>query len=375
VKIIGIQKKKSWVKQNTGNLERGFNQFVLSPIFTLFDTVNNGKTEVYESIVQTLRLKISKVDWEEAQSKKKNIIKLIMRHWLPIGDSLLDMIVEHLPSPIVAQKYRVENLYSGPLDSVEAEGIRRCDPDGAVAMYISKMVPIDDSGHCVAFGRVFSGTIKTGNEVRILGSNYVHGGNIDLAIKKIQKTFLMMGKKHDPINECPAGNVCGIMGIDDFLTKSGTLTTSSELYPFHTMKFSVAPIVQIAIEPQKFAELPKLVEALKRLVKIDPLIKCWTNKQGQHIIAGAGELHLEVCLNNLRDLLKGSEIVISKPIVSMCETISQKTGDDAKYPKICVSKTTNKHNRLYVSAIPLDDKFINAIETKKNTIITRYENL
>jgi len=367
--------QKSWVKQNSGNLERGFNQFVLLPIFTIFDSVNNGKTDVYESIVKTLRLKISKNDWEEAQSRKKDIIKLIMRHWLPIGDALLDMIVDHLPSPVVAQKYRIENLYSGPLDSPEAESIRRCDPDGTFAMYISKMVPIDDSGRCVAFGRVFSGTIKTGDEVRILGTNYVHGGNADIAIKKIQKIFLMMGKNHDPINQCLAGNVCGIMGIDDFLLKSGTLATSSELHPFHTMKFSVAPIVQIAIEPKNFADLPKLIENLKRLMKIDTLIKCSMNKQGQHIVAGAGELHLEVCLNNLRDLMKGLEIVVSQPIVSMCETISKNTGDDNKYPKICVSKSSNKHNRLHVTASPLDDKFINAIETKKNTIITRYENI
>jgi len=149
-----------------------------------------------------------------------------------------------------------------------------------------------------------------------------------------------------------------------FLLRSGTLTTSSELHPFHTMKFSVAPIVQIAIEPKNFADLPKLIENLKRLMKIDTLIKCSMNKQGQHIVAGAGELHLEVCLNNLRGFMKGSEIVVSQPIVSMCETISKKTGDN-KYPKICVSKSSNKHNRLYVTASPLDDKFINAIETKK----------
>jgi elongation factor 2 len=354
------------LKENNGNLQRGFNQFILLPIFTLFDAINNDKKEVYEPIIRSLRLKISINDLKEAQTKKSDFLKLIMRNWLPAGNVLLDMIVDHLPSPIKAQKYRVENLYSGPLDSIEAESVRKCDPNGIVAMYVSKMVPIGDTGRFIAFGRVFSGTMKTGQEVRILGANYEYGKNKDLAIKSVQKVLLMMGKDTEQINECPAGNVCGLLGLDEFLVKSGTLTNSKEFYPFHTMKFSVSAVVQVAVEPKIVGDLPKLIEGLKRLVKSDPLVKCSTNTQGQHIIAGAGELHLEICLKDLQDdFMKGNEIVVSKPIVSFSETISIKTGEDSEYPTPCVSKSANKHNRLYVNAYPLDNKFINDIEEGK----------
>jgi len=69
--IIGVQKKKKWVKQNDGTLERGFNQFVLLPVFTIIDSISKGKTEIYEPIIRALRLKISKSEWDEAQTKKK----------------------------------------------------------------------------------------------------------------------------------------------------------------------------------------------------------------------------------------------------------------------------------------------------------------
>jgi elongation factor 2 len=63
-----------------------------------------------------------------------------MRHWLQAGDALLDMFVGFAITNCCS-KYRVQNLYSGPLDSPEAEAVRKCDPDGIVAMYVSKMVP------------------------------------------------------------------------------------------------------------------------------------------------------------------------------------------------------------------------------------------
>jgi elongation factor 2 len=105
-----------------------------------------------------------------------------------------------------------------------------------------------------------------------------------------------------------------------------------------------------------------LVEGLKRLSKSDPLVKTSLSKTGQHIIAGAGELHLEICLKDLReDYLKGAEILVSEPVVSYAETISHKTGEDPKYPEQVVAKSPNKHNRLWCSAEPLDDKFVEAL--------------
>lgn len=68
-----------------------------------------------------------------------------------------------------------------------------------------------------------------------------------------------------------------------------------------TMKFSVSPVVRVAVEPQNASELPKLVEGLKRLAKSDPMVQCLIAESGEHIVAGAGELHLEICLKDLEE--------------------------------------------------------------------------
>lgn len=357
-------KEGKWVKKNTdGTLMRGFCQFVLHPIKTLFDTIMAERKEIYQPVLDALGLKFTKKDLDLAMKRQKDYLKLVMRTWIPAGSALLDMIAEHLPSPAEAQQYRVENLYTGPIDSPEAAAVRTCDPTGPMSMYVSKMVPTSDKGRFIAFGRVFSGVVKTGQEIRILGPDYEPGKKKDMFVKKIQRTLLMMGKYIEQIPDCPAGNVCGLVGIDQFLAKSGTLTNSPDFFPFHTMKFSVAAVVQMAVDAKNASDLPKLVEGLKRLSKADPLVKCFTSKTGQHIIAGAGELHLEICLKDLReDYMKGAPVTVSEQIVSLAESVSERTGSDGAHPEICIGKSPNKHNRLFIYAEPLNEETVKGLD-------------
>jgi len=142
--------------------------------------------------------------------------------------------------------------------------------------------------------------------------------------------------------------------------KTGTLTTDEKAHNFHTMKYSVSPVVRVAVEPKNAADLPKLMEGLKRLAKSDPLVQCFTAPTGEHIVAGAGELHLEICMKDLRDdFMKGAPIKIGKPVVSFCETVKVATDID------CVSKSPNKHNRVYLRAEPMNDKLCEAIDKKE----------
>merc|ERR1719321_851806 len=264
------------------------------------------------------------------------------------GDALLDMIVEHLPSPNIAQKYRCEILYNGSQEDDICKAIISCDPKGHLSMYISKMVPTSEKGRFIAFGRVFSGVVATGQTVRIYGPDYVYGKKRDLHVKKIQRTLLMMGRYVEQLADCPCGNMVGLVGVDQYLLKSGTITTDEEAKPFNTMKFSVSAVVQVAVEPKSAQDLPKLVEGLKRLSKSDPLVKTYTGKTGEHIIAGAGELHLEICLKDLQEeYMKGAGLKISEPVVSYCEGISSKTGGlkpdgSGDFPEMIVAKSPNK---------------------------------
>ena len=140
-------------------------------------------------------------------------------------------------------------------------------------MYISKMVPTADRGRFFAFGRVFSGRVATGQKARIMGPNYTPGKKDDLYVKNIQRTILMMGRYTEPIEDVPCGNICGLVGVDQFLVKTGTISTFEHAHNLKVMKFSVSPVVRVAVEPKDPSQLPKLVEGLKRLAKSDPMVQ------------------------------------------------------------------------------------------------------
>jgi len=341
-------KTKKWSKTKSEDNVRSFCQFILDPIYKIFDAIMNFKKDETDKLLDKLDIK-GKLKHEELQQEGKPLMKCVMRNWLPAGEAMFQMIVIHLPSPVTAQKYRAEMLYEGPLDDECAVAMKNCDPNGHLMMYISKMVPTSDKGRFYAFGRVFSGKIATGQKVRIMGPNFTPGKKEDLYEKSIQRTILMMGRYIEAIEDVPCGNICGLVGVDQFLVKTGTITTFKEAHNLKVMKFSVSPVVRVAVEPKNAADLPKLVEGLKRLAKSDPMVQCVIEESGEHIIAGAGELHLEICLKDLEEDHAQIPLKKSDPVVSYRETVSEESS------QMCLSKSPNKHNRLFMRAVPMPD--------------------
>uniref|UniRef100_A0A8C8M1E9 Elongation factor 2 n=1 Tax=Oncorhynchus tshawytscha TaxID=74940 RepID=A0A8C8M1E9_ONCTS len=316
-------------------LPRTFSQLVLDPIFKVFDAIMNFKKEETAKLIEKLDIKL---DNEDKEKEGKPLLKAVMRRWLPAGEALLQMITIHLPSPVTAQKYRCELLYEGPGDDEAAMGIKNCDPKAPLMMYISKMVPTTDKGRFYAFGRVFSVS---------------------------PRTILMMGRYIEPIEDVPCGNIVGLVGVDQYLVKTGTITTFEQAHNMRVMKFSVSPVVRVAVEAKNPADLPKLVEGLKRLAKSDPMVQCIIEESGEHIIAGAGELHLEICLKDLEEDHACIPLKKSDPVVSYRETVSEESD------QMCLSKSPNKHNRLYMKARPFPDGLAEDIE--KGDVSARQE--
>ena len=166
----------------------------------------------------------------------------------------------------------------------------------------------------------------------------------------------MMGGRVEAIEDVPAGNICGLVGVDQFLVKTGTISTLKGAHNMKQMKFSVSPVVRVAVEPKNPADLPKLVEGLKRLAKSDPMVQCMIEESGEHIIAGAGELHLEICLKDLEEDHACIPLKKSDPVVSYRETVSEGSGI------MCLSKSPNKHNRLFMEAVPMPNDLSEDIE-------------
>jgi elongation factor 2 len=167
----------------------------------------------------------------------------------------------------------------------------------------------------------------------------------------------MMAGKTEAVDDVPCGNTVGVVGIDAFILKTGTITDFDGAHNIKVMKYSVSPVVQQSVRPKNPSDLPKLVEGLKRLSKSDPIVQCTTSESGEHIVAGAGELHLEICLKDLEDdFMKGTPIVKGDPVVSFRETVTEESD------RMCLSKSPNKHNRLYMRAEPMGEELALAID-------------
>ena len=359
---------KKWTQSELSasgkKLKRGFCQFIIEPIQMLYNAVMNDKKAEYTTLLSKLEIKLTR---EELDKNGKELFSFIMRRWIPLSDTLLGMIVTHLPSPKVAQKYRAEILYNGDIDDECGQAIKNCDPNGPVMLYVSKMVPTTDNSRFYSFGRIFSGTVRAGMKINILGPDYTATQGRRIKNVTIQSTSVMMGSKMQTMDEVPCGNTVCLSGIDENLVKTGTITTSLVGDRFKDMSLSVSPVVRVSIEPENPGDLPKVIEGLKRLSKSDPCVEVKYTEDGELIVAGAGELHVEICIGDLRDFCK-VPIRVGKPIVPYRETVIGVSSIT------CLSKSPNKHNRLYMKAQPLNTDLLNDIESKKLNVAIEDKN-
>uniref|UniRef100_A0A452XLR6 Tr-type G domain-containing protein n=1 Tax=Aegilops tauschii subsp. strangulata TaxID=200361 RepID=A0A452XLR6_AEGTS len=351
---------KKWTRKNSGsdNCIRGFVQFCYNPINTvLMACMNDNKGELWD-LCQ--KLEVSLRD-DEKDLTGMALVKCVMQTWLPASTALLEMMICHLPSPLEAQRYRVESLYEGPLDDKYAEAIKKCDPEGPLMLYVSKMVPASDVGRFFAFGRVFSGRIAAGMKVRVMGPSYVPGMETDLYVESVQRTIIWMGKKQCDVPDVPCGNTVGLIGLDACITKSATLTSEKEVVarPIRAMKLSVCPLMFVTVNCKVPTDVSKLVQGLKRLAMSDPVVLCSQVEPGTYTVAGVGELHLEICLKDLQEnFMDGVEVAVSSPpVVSFRETV-RKSCDPVE------KKFRNNQIRYSLSVVarPLDEKVVEAIE-------------
>lgn len=154
----------------------------------------------------------------------------------------------------------------------------------------------------------------------------------------------MMGRTVEYIPDVPCGNTVGLVGVDQYLLKTGTISDHKEAHNIRSMKYSVSPVVRVSVVPKNQADLTKLVDGLKKLNSSDPLVVITHESSGEHIIAGCGELHVEICLKDLEEMYAKCPLVKKDPVVSYNETVTEESD------KMCMSKSPNKHNRLYAKA-------------------------
>ena len=200
----------------------------------------------------------------------------------PVHEVLLDMAVSELPSPAVAQPYRIPNIWQGDPDSEVGKAMIGCDAAGPLALMITKIWMDPHAGE-VAVGRIFSGTVEQGDTLWASGAGKP---------ERVQQVSMMVGADRIPVESVVAGNIVAITGIRS-AAAGVTITREQDSTPFEEIRHYSEPVVTVAIEPKAMKDLPKFIDALRSLAKADASLEVSTNSEtGEALLAGMGELQI-----------------------------------------------------------------------------------
>ena len=263
----------------------------------------------------------------------------------PVHEVLLDMAVTKLPGPVEAQPYRIPNIWNGDLDSEIGKAMMMCDPDAELAMMITKIWRDPHAGE-VAVGRLYSGSINQGESVFAIGA---------AKPERVQQVSMMVGGDRIPVPKVVAGNIAAITGIRS-AAAGVTLSRDKDFTPFEAIRHYSDPVVTVAVEPKSMKDLPKFVDALRSLAKSDASLQVTTNQEtGEALLAGMGELHLEITVFRLEEE-QNIKVKVSPPIVVYRESV-----EGNNRGRSFEGKSPNRHNRFMIECEPLSPEVVAAL--------------
>ena len=271
-----------------------------------------------------------------------------LQEMLPLSDAVLSMAVHMIPNPLIHQPRRIPHIWKGDPDTPMGKSMLSVDPNGPLVICISNVI-IDPQAGVISTGRVFSGTIRRGDSLNLVGAEKT---------AKAQQVSIYMGAYREIVEEIPAGNIVALLGLSE--ARAGETIVGDELVgsavPFESIKYVSDPVLTIAVEPKKPTDLPKLIDAMQKMSIQDPNLVTTINQEtGEYLMAGMGELHLEIAIKDLKSQY-GLDIIQSEPTVVYRETIREAVGP-------FMGKSPNKHNRIFFTFKPLDDKIVQLIRT------------
>ncbi len=265
----------------------------------------------------------------------------------PVHEVLLNMVIEHVPNPLEAQKIRIPVIWKGDKDSEVGKAMLTCDAKGPVALMVTKII-VDPHAGEVAVGRLFSGTVTRGMELWVSGMPNP---------QRTQTIALSVGADRIPIDHMEAGNIVAVAGLKDAMAGS-TVSSDKNMEAFEKISHYTEPVVTVAIEAKHMKDLPKLVDVLRTVAKADPSIQVEINNEtGEHLLSGMGELHLEITTYRIVNDHK-VEIKSSPPIVVYRENVKGRS-------PVFEGKSPNKHNRFFVEVSPLEQSVVDAIKNNE----------
>ncbi len=263
----------------------------------------------------------------------------------PLHESILDMVVKHLPNPLDAQKYRIPKIWSGEVESEVGKTMMNADPKGKLVGVVTKIYTDPHAGF-VATVRIFSGSVKVGQEVWLVGQSKK---------QKVQQVAVYKGNQRIPMEEVKAGNIVGIVGLTDAYSGETLCDPDSPIPGFEAIQHLFEPVVTKSIEPKKPKDLEKFIQILRKVSREDPTLRVNINEEtGEYLVSGLGELHIDAKIERpLKDA--GIDVEVSPPIVIYHESVASTS------PQAVEAKSPNKHNRFYMIASPVGQQIHQAM--------------
>lgn len=338
---------------------RTFVEFILEPMYKLFSQVVGDADTTLADVMRDLGIHLTK---SELKLNIRPLLRLVCKRFFGEFTGFVDMCVQHVPSPLSAAPTKVKHLYTGPYDSDIAESMIDCDPEGPLIVHTTKLYPSEDGAQFYAFGRVFSGTLHAGQQVRILGEGYTIEDEEDSRVSTVGRLWISEARYKVELNRVPCGNWVLIEGIDEPIVKTATITQvkdTEEVYIFRPLKFNTSSVMKIAVEPVNPSELPKMLDGLRKVNKSYPLVTTKVEDSGEHVLLGTGELYLDCVMHDLRKMYSEIEIKVADPVVTFCETVVETSSLK------CFAESPNKKNKLTMIAEPLEKGLAEDIETGK----------
>lgn len=346
------------------NSKRTFVKFVLEPIYKLYShTISESPEDLKETLASVgISLKPSQLT-----SDAKVLLNLVCEQFFGPATGFVDMIVQHVPSPVVGAQNKLARHYTGPLDTKVAAAMSTCDQNGPLVVHVTKLFSSTDASSFNAFGRIMSGTARPGQQVRVLGEGYTPEDEEDMVTATISDTWIAETSYNIPASGVPAGNWVLLGGVDNSVVKTATIVPlkfedDEDAYIFKPIRHITESVFKVAVEPVNPSELPKMLDGLRKINKSYPLISTKVEESGEHVVLGTGELYMDCVLHDLRRLYSEMEIKVSDPVTRFCETVVETSAI------MCYSITPNKKNKVTMIAEPLDDGIAEDIESGKVSI-------
>ncbi|KAG9917293.1 1 U5 small nuclear ribonucleoprotein component, partial [Aureobasidium melanogenum] len=344
--------------------KRSFVNFVLEPIYKLYSHTISESPEDLKKTLESLGIHLKPT---QLRANAKDLLKMACEQFFGPATGFVDMVVDHVPSPVEGAKQKLENYYTGPTDTKTAESMLSCDQDGPLVVHVTKLFNTTDATGFNSFGRVMSGTARPGQKVRVLGEGYTIEDEEDMVEATISDVWIGESRYNIPTSGVPAGNFVLLGGVDNSIVKTATIVApklpeDEDAYIFRPVQHFFESVFKVAVEPINPSELPKMLDGLRKINKSYPLITTKVEESGEHVVLGTGELYMDCVLHDLRRLYASMEIKVSDPVTRFCETVVETSAIK------CYALTPNKKNKLTMVAEPLDEGIAEDIESGKVNI-------